>query len=232
MPFWAVGATLLGSALTSNSASGAAASQSGATNAATAENARQYDSNKALEQQRFDLNRSDRAPYMAAGQQALGQLQNGLNAPVDPRSDPGYQFGLDQGQQAIDRKAAASGGRISGSSLKDASTYATNYGASKYQEAYQRGQDRLNRLATMAGYGQVAPSGSLGQQPNNGNAALISSQGNATGAAQLAQGNIWGNTANQLGAIVSRYNPTNSPTNSNGSVNNSFDPVAAYGGVW
>jgi hypothetical protein len=33
---------------------------------------------------------------------------------------------------------------------------------------------------------------------------MLTSQGNAAGAAQIAQGNIWGNTTNQIGAILGR----------------------------
>jgi hypothetical protein len=319
-------APIIGGLLGSNSASSANAAQAQATQAATAENARQYDRNIAIEQQRYDQNRSDRAPYMGAGNAALAQYlremgitlpkntgfgprasaapaqdrgalrasllpqftskpswvnpdqsnysegggsmlqqlrtnqpggdpfgggvnEAGLNsaidafmarqtpqgqpdqggngledyqttAPQDVQLDPGYEFGKQQGQQALDRQFAKQGGRVSGAAMKAAAEYGTNYATTGYSAAYGRRQDRLNRLGVLAGYGQTAPSGSTGQQPNNGNAALISSQGNATGAAQLAQGNIWGGVVNQVGAQLGRNQPA---------ANNGFGTGSQFG---
>lgn len=124
--------------------------------------------------------------------------------------DPGYQFGLKQGQQAIDRKTAAAGGRISGASLKAAAQYGTDYATSGYSTAYNRQNqarsDRLNRLAALAGIGQtsVQQTGAAGTNSANQISALTSAQGNATGAAQIAQGKIWGDTGNQLAALYGR----------------------------
>lgn len=203
MTWWVAGATVGSALIGSASARSASSAQADSTAAATQENARQY-----------DLTRSDFAPYRAAGVDALGQLQAGINTPTtaaDAMSDPGYQFGLDQGQLALDRKAAAGGGRVSGAALKAASEYGTNYATTGYNAAYQRRQDRLNRLAALAGVGQSATgsSASAGASMAGANANLISSQGNATGAGMLAQGNIWGNAANSLGAIGQRW--ANSP---------------------
>jgi hypothetical protein len=211
-------ATLIGGIMGSNSTDNAAASQQAGTQAGIAEQQRQ-----------FDLARSDQAPYRAAGTQALGQYQTGINKPTtaaDVMSDPGYAFGMQQGQQALDRKAAAAGGRLSGASLKAAQQYGTDYATTGYGAAYQRNQDRLNRLAALAGLGQTATqaSASAGSNASNQISGLLSGQGNAAGAAQLAQGNIWGNTMNQLGAIGQRamqpgYSSQNSLVNGGGFTN-------------
>lgn len=203
MAWIAAAAGIVGSLIASDGASSAADTQAGATEAGVAEQRRQ-----------FDLARSDSAPYRAAGGRALGQLETGLNTPTtaaDVMADPGYQFGLDQGQQAIDRKSAASGGRISGASLKSAARFATGTAASGYNAAYQRGQDRLNRLAALANVGQTSTASSAASGANSANAIsnMITAQGNAAGAARLAQGNIWGNAVNQIGAA---YGRSNSPT--------------------
>lgn len=209
MTWWAVGAAavgVIGGAISSNQQANAtedaANTQAASTAAAIEEQRRQY-----------DLTRSDFAPYREAGRTALGQLQTDINAPVtsaDVMSDPGYQFGLQQGQQALDRKAAAMGGRVSGAILKAASQYATNYASSGYNAAYQRRQDRLNRLAAIAGVGQTATGSSAAAGANSTNAIsdLTSAQGNASAAAQLAQGNIWANNTNQLAAIGQRWAST------------------------
>ena len=199
MPAWiGAAASVVGGLLASSGSSRAADTQAGATAAAVAEQRRQAD-------RAYD----DQAPYRAAGQTALGQLATENNqAPTAAQvmSDPGYQFGLQQGQLGLDRKAAAAGGRVSGAALNAASQFATNYAAAGYGAAYQRGQDRLNRLASLAGIGQTSTSNSAaaGAQSSNAISNLISSQGNASGASQLAQGNIWGNTANQIGALYGR----------------------------
>lgn len=196
------GATVVGGALASSAAGSAADSQAQSSANAIGEQARQY-----------DQTRADYAPYRDAGTTALGQLQtemNGQTSAADVMSDPGYQFGLTQGQQALDRKAAAGGGRVSGAALKSASEYATNYATTGYSAAYQRRQDRLNRLAALANIGQTSTAGSATAGASSANAisGLVSAQGNASGAAQLAQGNIWGNTANQLGAVAQKWAST------------------------
>jgi hypothetical protein len=165
-----------------------------------------------IEEQRrqFDLTREDTAPYRQAGVNALTQLQTDINAPVtaaDVMADPGYQFGLQQGQQALDRKIAAMGGRVSGAALKAAARYGTDYGSTGYGAAYQRRQDRLNRLAAIAGIGQTGTNASAmaGQNSANAISSLVQGRANTQAAAGMAQANIWGNTANQLGGLAMNY---------------------------
>jgi len=196
------GSAIVGGVLQSNAAGRAASKQAASTDRATAEQARQY-----------DQTREDYAPYREAGKKALGQYETEINAPVtsaDVMSDPGYQFGLSQGQLGLDRKAAAAGGRVSGAALKSAAEYANNYATTGYNAAYQRRQDRLNRLASLANIGQTATGGSAaaGAAKSNAISNLLSSQGDASAAASMAQGNIWGNTVNQLGAIASKWAST------------------------
>lgn len=202
MSGWVAGAVVVSSVIGSNAASDAANTQAGATQSSIDEQRRQY-----------DLTRSDYAPYREAGTKALGQYQteiNGNTSAADALAEPGYQFGLQQGQQALDRKAAAAGGRVSGAALKSATEYATNYATTGYNAAYQRRQDRLNRLAALANVGQTATGGSAaaGASAANNISGLISAQGNASGSAQLAQGNIWGNATNQLGAVAQKWAST------------------------
>jgi hypothetical protein len=193
-----------------SSARSAASAQSDSTAAGIAEQGRQY-----------DTTRADYAPFRAAGTKALGQLQTENDRPFDSSQvqlDPGYQFGLQQGQQAIDRKAAASGGRVSGAALKAAAEYGTNYATTGYSTAYNRANqartDRLNRLAALAGIGQTATGGTAnaGANASNNISNMTTAQGNASGAATLAQGNIWGNGINQLGAIGQKWANTPAAT--------------------
>ncbi len=218
MPWVAAAAAVVGAVISSDSASNAADVQENASNNALSEQQRQ-----------FNQTRTDTAPYRAAGVTALGQIAAENNQPVtaaDAMSDPGYQFGLQQGQQALDRKAAAGGGRVSGAALKSASEYATNYATTGYSAAYQRRQDRLNRLASLAGIGQTSTNASAAAGANSANAisGLLTSQGNAAGSAQLAQGNIWGNATNQLGAAGQRWASNRTPS----TPVNSYDAPQSY----
>jgi hypothetical protein len=108
-------------------------------------------------------------PYAQAGSAASGTLQNGLaaggdfnKAPTmaDLQIDPGYQFRLDQGQQTMERSAAARGGAVSGSALKDLTNYSQGAASQEYQNAFNRfetsTQNRFSNLNTVAGRGQQA----------------------------------------------------------------------------
>lgn len=196
----AAGAAIGGALISKNAAKGSANAQANATNSAIGEQQREYDKNQANEQ-----------PYLDAGKVALGQYQTAINTPTSAADvmsgDPGYQFRQDQGQTALDRKIAAMGGRVSGAALKASDRYNQDYASGEYNSAYQRSQDRLNRLASLAGLGQTATNASAASGSNSANAisGLMSSQGDATAASRLSQGNIWGNAGNQLAAIYGRY---------------------------
>lgn len=83
-------------------------------------------------------------PYMQVGQNAANLLNN-----EDITKLPGYQSGLDAGQAAINRKAAATGNYFSGNALKAASKYATDYNT-------QATQQRQNQLTQLLGQGRAA----------------------------------------------------------------------------
>ena len=181
-----------------DAASSAADTQAASTQAGIDENRRQ-----------FDLTREDYRPYREAGQRALSTFENEISrlpTHEEVMARPGYQFGLEQGQRALDRKFAASGGRVSGAALKAAARYGTDYATTGYNAEYQRYQDRLNRLSALAGIGQSATgsSAAAGQASTNAITQLLSNQGDASAAAQLARGNIWGNQFSQFGAQAGR----------------------------
>lgn len=195
-------ATLGSAAISSRSAKKAAQLQAEGTASAIGEQQRQ-----------FDLTREDFAPYRETGINALRQLVGDIDrAPTSAEvmSDPGYQFGLEQGQRGIDRKIAAGGGRVSGRAIMAAGRFGTDYASGMYGAAYQRRQDRLNRMAALAGVGQTATGASAAAGANASNAIsnLYASQGDASGARQLAQGSIWGNAASQIGAQFGRVPQT------------------------
>lgn len=150
----------------------------------------------------FDTQNENLKPYREAGYNALSRINDLLKDPNSITSEPGYQFGLQQGQQAIDRSAASRGSLYSGATLKALQRYGQDYGSTKLNESY-------NRLSNLAGLGQVANQTGAGIGMNYANqvSGNQTSLGNAQGANALAGGNLWANTVNQLGALGSRSFP-------------------------
>lgn len=205
-----------------------------ATNSAASKQAKSSQSAIDAQTYQYDQTREDQAPYRETGYRSLSALEEENGHPLDPNSvqmDPGYQFGLKQGQQAIDRKAAASGGRISGAALKAAAEYGTDYATQGYSTAYNRANqarsDRLNRLAALAGIGQTSAqqTGQVGAYTANAIGNVATAQGNAAGAAQIAQGNIWAGAGNQLASLYGRNTNTGGGTTAYSDFNNS--PMAS-----
>lgn len=212
MSFWVAGAVVGGSLLSgymgSNAASDAADAQS---NAAAASNATQ--------RYMYDTTRQDNMPALDARNASLAKMRELLGigekggggvlgkAPTasDVMAEPGYQFGLTQGMNALNNQLTARGMRNSGAALKAAARYGTDYAASKYDNAFNRMQsadtNRFNRFASLAGAGQVGANtiGQAGQNYANQVGATQQSLGNALAASEIAKGNAWGNAVNQIG---------------------------------
>jgi hypothetical protein len=80
----------------------------------------------------------------------------------DLQNEPGYQFGLSEGEKGINRATAARGGYDSGATLKSLLRYNQDYAGTKYDQAFNRDQivknQMYNQLAGIAGTGQSATS--------------------------------------------------------------------------
>lgn len=112
-------------------------------------------------------------------------------------ADPGYQFRLQQGQQALERSAAARGGLFSGRAAKDLVAYGQGMGSQEFT-------NRWNRLAGLSGAGQTATNAQQNASQAYGQAAgeNILQGGNARATGYLARGNQQANTFNSLlGAV-------------------------------
>lgn len=167
-------------------------------------------------------------PYLSAGSRATGTLSDMTSTPGQgllqnwtdtfqaPTAEqaaqtPGYKFQLQQGNDAIQKAAAARGGLLSGSTLADMNKFSqgiasSNYNDtwnrahSQYQDAYQaflnNQNNTFNRLSTMSGQGLNA-AGTAGNIVTGigGDIASLYAQ---SGAAQ-AQGTI--GKANAYGSI-------------------------------
>jgi hypothetical protein len=198
-----VGSAVIGGVVASNSAKKAANAQTEAS---------QLASQTELEQ--YYQNREDMQPWREAGVGALGQLTAGTGAGgdfnrdftlADFSRDPGYDFRLQQGQQALDRSAAARGGALSGASIKGQTRYGQDYASGEYQNAYNRFNNdrtqRFNRLASLAGVGQTATRdvAQMGAQAAGTVANNIIGAGNAQASSYVGQGNAIAGAANTLG---------------------------------
>lgn len=64
--------------------------------------------------------------------------------PFQFQKDPGYDFRMQEGQNAIESSAAARGGQLSGATLKALAKYGQDYASNEYQNAYGRYVDQRN----------------------------------------------------------------------------------------
>lgn len=140
-----------------------------------------------FQQQEFNTQQQNEAPYLAAGNTDLGNLQSILAQPgqgwnqtfqaptaAEAAAYPGYQFQEQQGQEALQNSAAAKGALYSGNTQEALAQYGQqsaqsdysnvyNQAFQQYQQNYGQYNNQLNRLAAGAGIGQTAV-GTSGQQ--------------------------------------------------------------------
>lgn len=165
----------------SNQAIGAA---SGTQQRATAESL-------AEQRRQYEIAQQNMAPWLQAGGRALtaqqelmglgGDYQNALAALA---KSPGYQFRLQQGQNALESGIAARGGMGSGKAMTAANEYGQNFASNEYT-------NRLNQLAALSGTGQTTSQnlGNLGMQYAQNYGGTLQGGANAYGAAQIAGAN-------------------------------------------
>jgi hypothetical protein len=177
------------------------------------------------------------APWLSAGTTAIndlsGQLQHGgfpdwtgqFQAPTGAteQNDPGYQFRLQQGTNAIEASAAARGNLFTGGTGKALTRFGQDYASNEYGNVYNRAlndyslgynqfkqnqADRFNRYSAISGTGQVAAGqlGVLGQNSANnvGNILMSSAQmqGNALQQAAAARASGYVGSANQWSGML------------------------------
>jgi len=194
---------------------GGVASGIGASDAAGAQrDAAQTASNTQL--QMYNQTRTDQAPWRAAGGSALTALQGyyglpGANGQVDPNAAandnkliqnlPGYQFNLQQGNQAVQRNLAANGLLDSGAAQKAL----TQYGQGA---AMQASGQYLNGLQSLAGLGQtsVANTGAAGANAANQIGSNQIYAGNAQASGYANQSNAINSGLSGLSGIYGNYN--------------------------
>lgn len=189
-----------GAAISSNAAGNAASTQANAADYAASLQAQEAQNALDFQKQQWNTTQANEAPWLSAGKGALGNLQAILNSPgqgwnqtftaptaAEAAQYPGYQFQLQQGEQALQNSAAAKGALYSGNTQEALTNYAEQAGQSDYTNVYNQAfnqylqnyaqyNNQLNRLSALAGTGQTAAttSGQLGQAAasNVGNISL------------------------------------------------------------
>lgn len=212
-----VAVPIVGSLIGADSANSAAGAQSDAARYAAD-----------LQKQQFDKQIELQAPFREAGLKGQNRLMELLGLAGDPnaqgygsamrdfgaqdfQTDPGYQFRQQQGQQGLERSAAARGGLLSGAAMKDAMRFNQGLASDEYANAFNRFQtnrsNKLNPLQSLSGMAttstnQIANAGQT-YANNAGNAMMGGADARASG--YLMNGRIGSNLVNQLGAAGSKW---------------------------
>jgi hypothetical protein len=136
-------------------------------------------------------------PYVQGGNSALGRLLQGLGLPGGDGGDftasyralPGYQSGLETGQNAALRGINASGMSNSGAALKALQRYGSDY-------EDQRSGSYLDRLFGLSGQGMQATGAQTGLQGQGAQGRLgaytTAGQGDYGAAGTIGQGQVAG----------------------------------------
>lgn len=203
-------ATAGSAAYSANQAKKGAKAQVEAGDRASALEQQSADKQLALQREIWEKQQADYKPYLQQGQSAIGKL-GGLMGGNDPFKDylakaglsggqfntnnPQYQFLQKQGQQALDRSAAARGMGYSGAQMKAAQQFGQGLASQQYDKEYDRASQEFgnyyNRLAALAQGGQQAV-----QATGNQGAQYAQSAGNTLAGLSNARTNILGQQAN------------------------------------
>lgn len=232
---WGLAALAAGSIVSgligSRSASKASSAQAGAADRSAEMQLQAQRETNALQERIYNETVARNEPARQIGQNALGQLAGMSQQPMNFQmgqfeASPGYQFRLQEGQDALNRQASASGMRLSGAGLKDAMAFnqgmaSEEFGAfnSREMDRFNRERamfgDRFNRTASVAGVGQTATgaidsagrgyAGAVGATNtatagNVGNALMAGGQARASG--YMGQANAFNNALSGIGTGI------------------------------
>ncbi len=186
---------------------GASASQSAANTQAQAATQQEV-----LQATIYNQNQQRLAPFVSAGQNALGTLQGQLpqlTAQFQPTqaqlaATPGYQFTQQQGLQSTQN--AMAGTQPGGAALKSGINYATGLASTTFNQQFQNYLQQNNQI-----YGMLSGLGSLGENAaaQTGNQAIQSGQNIsnlATGAAAASAAGTIGSANAITGGITGGSN--------------------------
>lgn len=130
-----------------------------------------------------------------SGTTGATQGSSGTAQGFDVSKLPGYQFEIQQGQNAIENSAASRGQALSGNTMQGLEQFGQGLASTQFQQYMQQ-------LAGLANMGQAAASNTANQGASllsGAGASLaggVNASANANAANSVAQGNIWGSTFN------------------------------------
>lgn len=147
----------------------------------------------------YDTNRADNMPALQARNSALQQMQALLSDPSSLTTQPGYQFGLDQGTKTLQNGAAARGMTYSGAQGKALQRFGQDYAGTKLDQSF-------SRLSNLAQGGQPGANavGSAATNYGNNVSNNLTAMGDANAAKYIVGGNAIGNAVNGLTAYGQR----------------------------
>jgi hypothetical protein len=116
--------------------------------------------------------------------------------------DPGYQFRLGEGINALNKTAAARGGMMSGRALSEATRYGQDYASNEYNNAFNRyytqRNQTLNPIQSLLGQAQTT-AGNMGTAGQN----YATNAGNTIQGAANARASGYVGGANALNQALS-----------------------------
>ena len=169
---------------------------------------------------------------------AYGSLTKNFTG-ADLQNEPGYQFGQQQGQLAIDRAASAAGRYDSGDTLKALTRFGNDYAGTKYNEAFNRDSTNKSRTygfltgVSNTGENAAAQTGAFGANAANSSGNFLTGGADASAAGLIGASNsLSGGVGNYL-----QYNQNQATLNylkglRNGGIGNGWGspaPTAGYG---
>lgn len=170
--------------------------------------AAEAEANRKFQRENTEQQRADFAPWREAGATALGRIMEGLSRgdfeipefdarDIDLEADPGYQFRMDAGQDAIENSAAARGSVLSGAQLRQLTRYGQDAGSQEYGNAYARHADQVDREGRRRGnrFNQLSIL-------SNAGLGAAGSQAGASASAGAINNSISQNLSNRGGALL------------------------------
>ena len=143
--------------------------------------------NLALQTRMYEDSKANNQPLLDLRNAQIPRINALMADPSSVTSEPGYQFGLKQGQDQINNSMAARGGYYSGQQMKASQKYGQDYAGTKLDQS-------LNRLMNVAGLGQQ---GATAQQNANTNYGQQGGQSMVNSGNNRSSGYIgYGNTLN------------------------------------
>lgn len=220
-----LGAAAIGAGASMAAGSKAAKAQKNAANTASAneqamfeaqreDNQKYYDQGKEDVNANFGLATGALSPYANQGAAATGRLSAlaGLGGSEQQQSalasDPGYQFRMTQGVNALDRSAAARGMLQSGAQQKALLGYGQGLASSELNNAFQRvgavqgdAQQAAGALGNLY-QNQGTTLGNMAVRQSSQNQNLSQNTSNALGQYSMAAGNAQAGAYNNMGSSV------------------------------